>query len=273
MFRHSDRSRLFSRSGMTLVELLAASTITVLMVGTLGSLSLAVHNTNQYQFSQGQSLQHGQVVILRLQRQIQQSTANQLFPGFAVFSETVASNSFPNTLVVWRPVGAPANPTGMPLINELVVYCPNPNADNELWEITKPLDTRTAPNLSNLTAWQQELADFRTNISADRIVLTDLLRVGTLRDAGGNKIAKRAVLRFDAVQRPSAAQWQDFLANRTTWGELPWVQGIHGRVTGLAQSRCRIEFHLRPGDSQDDRRDVAIPFFGSAAAYFDLDHP
>ena len=273
MFRPSDQARFLRRTGMTLVELLAASAITVLMVGTLGALSLAVQNTNQYQFSRSLSLQHAQVVILRLQRQLQRATANDQFPGFAVFAETVGSESFPNTLVVWTPAGNPANPTGMPLISELYVYCPNPGAQNELWEITKPLDTRTAPSLSNLTAWQQELADFRTSNQAERVVVTDLLRIGTLRNAGGSAVATRTALRFETAQRPSAAQWQQFLANGITWDDLPWVQGIHGRTMGLAQSRCHFEFQLSPGDVQDNRRDVAIPFFSSAATYFELKHP
>ena len=259
--------------GMTLVELLAVSAILLMMAGTLGSLALSVQNTNQYQFSRGMALQHGQVTLVRLQRQIQQATANNSFPGFAVFSERVGADFFPDTLVVWHPKTAPADPDGMPRINELVVYRPNPTALNELLEITKPLDGRVAPSLSDATAWQQELDSFRTSTDAQRIVLSDLLRVATVRNGGGSILATRAALRFEAVRRPSTTQWGNFLGGTTAWDDLPWVQGIHSRNVGLCQSHCRIELQLRPGDTIENHRDAAIPFFGSAAVYFNLTRP
>src|SRR5688572_9428050 len=98
MFRRCNRCN--RHRGMSLVELLAVSTIMLLMAGTLGSLAIAVQNTNQFQVSRSLSLQHGQVTLARLQRNIQEATANASFPGIAVFSATVGSHSFPDTLVV-----------------------------------------------------------------------------------------------------------------------------------------------------------------------------
>jgi hypothetical protein len=254
---------------LTLVELLAVSAIILMMAGTLGSFALSVQNTNQHQFRQGLALQHGQITLVRLQRQLHQATANSSFPGFVAFPELVGSHTFPDTLVVWRPDGPPVDPEGLPRINELVVYCPNPSAANELWEITKPADVRAAPPLSDAEAWRHELASFRTGNQAQRIVLTDLLRVARLHDGTGTP-ALRAVLRFESVRRPSATQWADYVRGTSTWESLSWVQGIHGPTTGLSQTQCRIEFQLRPADQVDDQRDVAIPFFGSAVVYFNL---
>lgn len=273
MFRHPAPKAPRGRRGLTLVELLAVSAIMLMMAGTLGSLALSVQNTNRYQFSRGLALQHGQVTLVRLQRQMQQATANNYFPGFVEFTATVGAYSFPDTLVVWRPAAAPADPDGLPRVNELVVYCPNPSAPNELWEITKPSDNRITPALSNTAAWRLELDSFRTSNSARRIVLTDLLRVASMRDGVGKTLATRAALRFEPVRRPSAIQWASFLSGVSTWESLPWVQGIHGRNSGLCQSWCRIEFQLRPGDQIDNHRDAGIPFFGSAVVYFNLERP
>lgn len=261
------------RRGMTLVELLAVSAILLMMAGTLGSLALSVQTVNEHQFSRGLALQHGQVTLVRLQRQLQQATANTSFPGFVEFSTSVGAYSFPDTLVVWHPAGAASDPDGMPRINELVVYCPNPAAPHELWEITKPADTRIAPALSNATAWRQELDSFRTSNAAERIVLTNLLRVAALRDGSSQAVASRAALRFETVRRPSTNQWTSFVNGASSWESLPWVQGIYGPNTGLCQTRCRIEFQLRPGDDGNDHQDAAVPFFGSAAVYFNVARP
>lgn len=271
MLRHPVHNVSRRQRGMTLVELLAVSAILLMMAGTLGSLALSVQNTSQYQFGRGLALQHGQVTLVRLQRQIQLATANENFPGFAVFSERVGADLYPDTLVVWCPATTPVDPSGLPRINELVVYCPNPAAPTELLEITKPLDARVAPNLSNTTAWQQELDSFRKSPDAKRVALTNLVRVATA--SGGSTPELRAAVRFESVRRPSASQWADFIAGTTAWDDLPWVQGIRGRSTGLCQSRCRIEIQLRPGETTENHRDSAIPFFGSAAVYFQLKKP
>jgi hypothetical protein len=254
------------------VELLAVSAILLMMAGTLGSLAMSVQNTSQYQFSRGVALQHGQVTLVRLRRTIEAATANNSFPGFAVFAERVGADTFPETLVVWRPAAAAVDPNGMPRINELIVYTPNPSALNELLEITKPLDLRVAPSLADANAWQQELNSFRTSSDAQRVVVTDLLRVAAVRNGAG-PVTARAALRFEAVRRPSATQWGAFLGGTVAWESLPWVQGIYSQNVGLCQSRCRIELQLRPGDTTDNHRDLAIPFFGSAAVYFSLTKP
>jgi hypothetical protein len=260
---------------MTLVELLAVSAILLMMAGTLGSLSMAVQNTSQFQFRRGLALQHAQVLLVRLQRQIQEATASQSFPGFAVFPTRVGTHDFPDTIVVWHPAaGSTAvDPDGMPRMNELVVYCPNPAAPQELFEITNPSDTRVAPDVADAAAWRSELDNLLVSNSARRIVLTDLLRVASVRNGAMAELGRRGVVRFERARRPSEAEWQQFIGGTRAWNDISWVQGIYSSSVGLCQSHCRIELQLRPGDTEDNDRDLAIPFFGSAAVYFQLRHP
>jgi hypothetical protein len=219
------------------------------------------------------SLQHGLVSLQRIQRSIGGATANHVFPGFLVFEEIRAGERFPDTLVVWYAPGGAADPNGLPRISELVVFCPNPAQPNELWEITAPDDTGTAPAPADGAAWSTLLETLRESGTARRVVLTDLLRVAAVDPAAEGLAEWRGMVRFESRLRPSAAEWEDFLAGNRAWSALSWVQGIHGTETGLRQAWCRYELQLRPGDSTDNRREAAIPLFGSGAVIYELRKP
>ena len=84
----------------------------------------------------------------------------------------------------------------------------------------------------------------------------------------------RGALRFESRLRPSAADWSDYQADNVAWDDLPWVQGICGSQTGLRQAWVRIEMQLVPGQASathDPSGLRAIPFFGSAAVYYELE--
>ena len=68
------------------------------------------------------------------------ATANQQFPGVLILPDQDGTWTFPATLVVWHPSGSPANPTGLPLYSELVIYTHDPNSPNGLVELTTPGD-------------------------------------------------------------------------------------------------------------------------------------
>jgi hypothetical protein len=160
-------------------------------------------------------------------------------------------------------------------MNELVVFCPNPDSPNELWEIRSPDDARVAPAAANASSWAAELNDLKHSDRVQRVVLTNLLRVAQLGgvagpDGGGGG---RGVLRFESTLRPSETEWAQFLGGSRSWGDLSWVQGIHGTQSGLRQTWCRFEFQLRPADTGDDKREAAIPFFGSAAVMYEMRKP
>lgn len=255
---------------MTLPELLAVLAVLLMIAGAMGAVSMSVQQSSEYQYRQGVSLQHGQVTLQRIQRSLNGATTSSRFPGFLVFADSVGGELYPDTLVVWRPISSPADPNGLPLMSELVVYCPNPGTPQELWEITAPLDSRMAPDPSNTTAWRTELTYLKTNASVRRVVLTNLLRTAEATNSSGSSLGRRGVIRFQAQLRPSAAEWAEYVAGTRSWSNLSWVQGIHGSRTGLRQTWCRFEFQLRPAETGDNRRELAIPFFGSGAVMYEL---
>ena len=116
------------RRGLTLAELLIASTIMALMATGMASLAFTVEMGNRHAKNLGIATQHARVAIGRIERALYSAHTSEQFPGFAVFSETEGSFSFPDTLVIWHPSGAPQDPDGLPRFNELVIFCPDPNA-------------------------------------------------------------------------------------------------------------------------------------------------
>lgn len=269
--RRTSQSR---HSGLTLVELLMVSTVLVLIAGALAGLATVVQIGNDHNFGQSESMQHGRVALERIQRAINESTASEKFPGALVASEVLGGWTYPDTLVVWRPAGRTAvDPDGLPRVNELVVFCPDPSAPDQLMEVTKPNDSRTMPPLSDSASWQAEIASFKSSDATRRVQLTDLLRVAAATDSDDVALSQRGVVRFDLRLRPSEVEWAEFLAGDRTWSDLSWPQGIHGSRSGLRQTWCRIELQMRPSNRDDHSSDAAIPVFGSAAIYYTLNRP
>ena len=261
------------RSGMTLVELLIATTIMVMVMGTLAALSDGVQRA--FEFNQGHSTatQHARVVLDRIARTVRGATANEQFPGMIVVAGEAGSWRFPDTLVVWHPDGAAADPDGLPRYDELTIYTADPSAPNQLVEITLPGDTRTVPAVDDEASWLAQVQAARSNGSAEVVVLTDLLRSFPIR--GNGPTAWHGAVRFETRLRPSADHWAAYGDRSIDWEDLPWVQGIHGPNTGLRQSWVRTELQLMPGgDAVAQRAESIQPitFLGSAALYYEL-HP
>src|SRR5438128_2186789 len=97
-----DASR---RRGMTLAELLVATTIMLMIATAVGTLASAVHSTNDFCHGYIVASQHARVVLSRIERTIQSATANEQFPGCLVVAEQAGSQALPSTLVVWSPTG------------------------------------------------------------------------------------------------------------------------------------------------------------------------
>ena len=254
---------------MTLIELLIAISMMALMAASMGVVARTVQMTSEYTDGYATATQHARVTFERISRMVSQATASESFPGAAVFATTVGSWRYPDTLVVWHPTAAAANPTGMPLMRELVVYTPHPTDPSQLLEITAPADSRTAPALSNSSAWASELATLRTSNATNKTLLTDLLRTASA-TSGGNGL--RAALRFEVELRPTAAEWTNFRAGTLAWENLTWVQDLYGSQTGLRQTWVRAELQLLPSGGAAATRTLRqpAPFFGSAALYSTL---
>jgi hypothetical protein len=263
---------------MTLAELSIAMAILTMLVGTLAMLAQAVQQNSDYGDGHGEAAQHARVTLGRISRTVHDASANALFPGLLVLSTQVGTWQFPDTLVIWHPQrtasnpqGLPSAPSGLPLFQELVIYCPQPGSPNKLLEITDPGDTRTVPAWNDLTDWSTQLAAVIASKTASQTVLTGLLRTGVV--SGTNNLTPRGMVRFVARMEPSAAQWTSYQQAQLAWQNLSWAQSIYGATTGLRQVWLRIELQLVPGESSlptDPTGNGAIPFFGSATLHYQM---
>ena len=269
---HADRKRCAGwRKGLTLLELLIAISIMVLVVAALAGLARAVQLGSEYSEGHGEATQHARVVIERISRAVERATASESFPGFLVVAEEVGTWRFPDTLVVWHPDGAPADPDGLPRFDELVIFCPHPDSPNQLLEITVPGDGRTVPPVDDEAGWASELAAIKSSVGTEAVALTTLVRTCSLPQSSDQE--SRGAVRFEARLRPSAAEWSAYQAGTLAWDDLAWVQGIHSSQTGLRQAWLRMELQLMPGEgsaADDPGGQQAIPFFGSAALYYEM---
>ncbi len=247
-----------------------AMTIMAMLVGTLGVLADGVQQS--YEYTEGHSLatQHGRVAIERIAASVREATASEQFPGAIVVAEDVGRWRFPDMLVVWRPDGAAADPDGLPRFDELVIYCPDPDTPRNLLEITAEGDTRTVPSVDDSSGWETAIEKIKESDSARRVVLTPLLRSAQVDETSPD--SRRAAVRFETRLRPSADEWTDYEEGSLDWDELAWVQGTYGSQTGLRQTWVRMELQLMPGEeaAADPSGQPAIPYFGSAASYYEV---
>jgi Tfp pilus assembly protein PilW len=256
---------------MTLLELLIAMSIMVIVVGSLAFLAEGVQQGFLYTEGCGLATQHARVVLERIGATIREATANEQFPGAIVVAESADGERFPDTLVVWHPGGAAADPDGLPRFNELLIYCPRLSQPNELVEITVPGDTRTVPAVDDQAQWAAEISAIKASDSSDVVTLTRLVR--TCSATGSIATSWRGAVRFEARIRPSQSQWDAYQDGDLEWDELAWVQGYYGSQTGLRQTWVRSELQLLPDEAAVAAENVGgngIPFFGSAALYYEM---
>lgn len=256
------------RGGLTLIELMMVTTILVMMAGAMAALASAVQSGSDFNHDNSVVTQYGRVALERIERAISSATASDKFPGCFVYSEQLGGWSYPDTLIVWYPETPAVDPDGGPMIDELVVFCPNPRAASELLEIRLADATDPAPALDDTDGWQALMAEFKLGNSAHRVRLADVLR--TAAPVEGDAFPQRGVVRFDVKLRPSAAEWREFKLGTRDWDDLSWVQGIHGSGTGLRQVWCRIELQLQAPRFTDAGADATTPFFGSGTLYHEL---
>jgi len=272
------------RVGVTLLELVIAVSIVSMLMLTLVSFATTVEDTAQFTQGYGEATQHARVIRQRIDRTVAAAVANEDYPGIVVLDELVGSWRFPDTLIVWSPEsGVAASPSGCPLVSELVVYMPNPDAPNELWELTDRGNTSDALSSADATLWTttQSLAGWQNTVAAmvnsadsTKTVLTDVLRVrSTSLSDSSNVSTWRGCVRFESRLLPSWTQWTGYKAATLTWNDLSWAQSIHGSDTGLRQVWLRFEFQLRPErtvGATDSAVMPPVPFFGSAALYYEM---
>lgn len=259
---HTSRTRV----AMTLVELMIAMTLMACMTGVLATLALAMRQGWEHNAGHALAAQHARVALERISRAVSTAMASEDHPGFFVVYETVSSDRFPDTLVVWTPTGAPSNASGPPLISECTFYCPDPAQPNRLLEITAPTDNRTIPltDVLNTTAWRATIAGVKTANSSKRTVLTDMLRTASPTSPA---TMLRGAVRFMPDLRPSVEEWDN---PSYGWFNLSWPQHLFSQDFGVRQAWVRIELQMMPSEAQasGSSADRAVPFFGSAVLVY-----
>lgn len=260
------------RTAFTLAEIVIAMGVTGVIALALGSLASAVHSSNQYVQQQATMTQHARVVLERIKRHVETAHTSREFPGFVIIERSSSGHDFPDAIAIWQPVSAAANPDGLPLVSELIVYLPNPASPNELWEITDRTNHAAAPAVAATSSWQTLLKSLAASSSATRVAVTELLRRAK---ANASDTQLWAVIRFEGNQYPTDARLADHLAGSANWEDLEWAQSLYSNQSGMRQSWCRIEMQLIPrelaaADGQDSA-DVSTPYFGSAAIYYEVE--
>lgn len=262
------RRKLRPRRGMTLVELIVASSIMALIVGGMAALAMTVEAGGAQGRETSTTLQHAEIVLHRIEAAMLDAHATRQFPGFAVFPTTHGDFDFPDTVVVWRPTGTPANPDGVPRFDEIVVFTPAAEEPGRMLEITAkryPIDT---PPLSDQNTWRLAINAMRTADTVERNTLTNRMRVAEINTANGVK-ESRAAVRFTVAHSPTDAELNSYPSSND-WDELPWVQDQYSSDRGTRQSWCRFELQLTTDPFGNSNPDASLPFFGSAAIYYQV---
>lgn len=252
-----------NRRGMTLPELLIASAVTAMIGLTLAGITAAVNTGNDHVAGRATATQHARVTLERIRRTIDQAHGSESFPACVVFADTIGTQHFPDTLVVWQPTTTATNPTDLPTVGELVIYAPAATDAGVLLECTNRSSTAAVPTLSNTTAWFTLIDDFLTSNSASRVELTNLVRTAEVRTTAllSSTSAERAAIRFHVFMTPSETEWTQFRAGTRTWDNVAWPLDFRGANVGVRRVVCQLELQLLP--RRDGADDDTLPFFGS----------
>jgi prepilin-type N-terminal cleavage/methylation domain-containing protein len=278
MARSGDRAitsgrAITSRRGLTLIELTFAVLIMAIVMGALAAASHAVQLANEYSQGYGTATQHARVAVDRIDRAVAEAYGTVNYPGVWVTQDTQGSWTFPDTVAIWHPSGSPVNTAGPPLVQELMIFCPDPSAPNNLVLLTAPGDTRQVPATDSV-ALKSMIDSLKTSGTVNKVLLTELVRVSLV--SGGSTrgtVGQQAAVRFVVNMTPSATDWANYTAGKVTWSNLPWPLGIDGSNKGMRQVWLRSEIQLTPGVNWiigNPAGEGAIPFLGSAVFCYSI---
>jgi hypothetical protein len=259
------------RRGLSLAELLIASTIMVMIVGAMSMLAMAVHSANDHCQGQSAAAQHGRVALDRVAHAVSGAQASEQFPGCLVVTTTVGTWEFPDTLFVWLPEGPATDPSGLPRVSELVLFTPDADAPHCLLEIRLPGNTSAAPAVTNTSGWRALAAAMRANQAAERITLTDRLRTGSAVHTAGqlSTTSLRGCVRFNLLMAPSVADWDDYRDGSLAWDEIDWPLDAYSSSAGSRRVVCQTELQIVTDETNS--ASTAVPFFGAAGLTYSLD--
>jgi hypothetical protein len=268
---------------MTLVEMTMAMTIMGIMASVLAALALSVQESTDYNVGRGTGLQHARVTLGRINQMLAGANAATInsggtpgeYPGAAVVYDQVGNYTYPDTLLIWNPAGTPANPNGPPLVRELLIYCPDPAAPNQLIELTAPSDARAIPldgPTLNVDPWKTQITLLKSAATSQKTILTKLLRTASVPGSNGAS-GLRGAVRFGLDLHPSLAEMSAYQAGSLAWSSMQWPAGVYSSMAGLRQVWVRTELQLMPPQfqgQQDTTGQLPLPFFGSATLSYQV---
>lgn len=261
------------RRGLTLAELLVAATIMLMIAAAVGTLAATVKSTNDYCQGYTVSAQHARVALSRIERAVTGAFANEQFPGCLIVAEQAGSQSLPHTLAVWSPSsGVVANPTGLPLISEIVVYGFDPAHPNNLIEVRSPAENTTVPATSDLSGWISLTDRLKSSTTLTKTLLTDRLRTAPLTGNYSDTLSPsdlRGCVRFRRLMEPDDSEWSQYRAGTKTWQSLAWPLDSYRTTSGTRVVACQTELQIAPG-TMSAAASTAIPFYGSALIQYEL---
>lgn len=253
--RNSRQRRLRQRRGLTLAELLVATTVLALIATAMGTVSLAVHTSSTYCMGQSTTLQHARVAVDRIEQHIRASQHSESFPCAIVISQTVSSSSFPDALAIWKPLTTAQDPTGLPRVSEMIFIAPDPAEPSHLYEWRLTTSSATVPSYNSTTSWRTLLSTVRSDSDTEKVLLTDRLFT-----AMASSTARLGAVRFYLAHAPSRTELTNYRNGNTSWNALQWPLDLYGTEMGLQLTRVNFELQLDPGDGSE-----VIPFFGATA--------
>ena len=260
------------RRGLTFAELIVATTIMVMIASAVATLGMTVHSTNSHCQGQTTAAQHARIALGRINQAVEGAASSEQFPVCLVVSEQAGGQQLPDTLVVWSPQSPAANPAGMPLVRELVVFGADPARPHVLLEIRSPTDAAIAPSTADTAAWRTLVEQMKTSQSTEKIVLTDRLRTTPVTGTWNDSLTAgqlRGVIRFRRRMAPTTQEWSEYRAGDRNWNEIAWPLDSYRSSSGTRMVACQTELQLVTG-ARMSAANTALPFFGSAAFSYEL---
>ena len=254
-----------TRHAFTLTQLLIGISITSMLTVVLGGLLAAVHTAQQHSQGLQSATLTSQAAAHRIRLMFEKTATYQLKSqparlGVAVVYQTWLAHRIPNYVVMWTgglegELAEQGTHSRLPLVNELLIYGPDPEnlshlVEMRLPDVTKSIDFSAAD-------FNRRMLSLIHSRGVEKIMICNQLQVAEL--SGGRFSAGN--VRFELHASPSVSDLETAIADPLKWKALAWSQGI----VGLRQISLDTELLIdarstRTGSAATD----AIPFFDSA---------
>lgn len=181
MIHHASKSR----AGLTLTEVLVATTVTTIVVGAVAAFSHAALQAWEVSTQSGNSTQAGRVVLAHIAQSVSKSrhvlnvthvwgssttstmpvatgSVLPLMPGTTLTGTTTMMLSTDQILLVWERDGEAGDPTpGQPNFVELVIFAPHKEHPQQLMELRPAVDAALVVPLDQPDVLWQWITRFR----------------------------------------------------------------------------------------------------------------